>query len=208
MSDGNDRVCGADLLSGASPTHEPCGQRGIHPPTPVPAAAGPIASGERVAVSYDTRRDFREPRPSSSLVDGGGSPHSTGVARLLVACLVAVTSLAMPSSAGDDVPTFGGATSVRCWGSNNSGQCDVPSDLGPVSSEAAGGDHTLAFLEDGSVRCWGWNVSGQCDVPPDLGPVTAVAAGDGHTVALLEDCSVRCWGATTANATCRVILAR
>ena len=85
-------------------------------------------------------------------------------------------------------------SNVRCWGSNGSGQCDVPSGVGEagnlVTAVAAGWDHTVALLDDGSVRCWGYNYYGQCDVPSGVGEegnlVTAVAAGRGHTVALLD----------------------
>jgi hypothetical protein len=34
---------------------------------------------------------------------------------------------------------------VRCWGRNNSGQCNTPADLGPCSSVAAGFTHTVAL---------------------------------------------------------------
>ncbi|MCP3858580.1 MAG: hypothetical protein GY704_02915, partial [Phycisphaeraceae bacterium] len=40
--------------------------------------------------------------------------------------------------------------SVACWGHNNYGQCDVPSDIGtpenPVASVAAGGSITVVIL--------------------------------------------------------------
>ena len=64
--------------------------------------------------------------------------------------------------------------SVACWGSNDYGQCDVPSGIGtpenPVASVAAGGYHTVALLADGSVACWGSNGDGQCDTPEKLIP--------------------------------------
>ncbi|MDG2029630.1 MAG: hypothetical protein P8J45_01365, partial [Phycisphaerales bacterium] len=63
--------------------------------------------------------------------------------------------------------------SMRCWGYNYSGQCDVPSGVGEpgnlVTAVAAGGYHTVALLEDGSIRCWGRNNYGQCDVPSGVG---------------------------------------
>ena len=86
------------------------------------------------------------------------------------------------------------AQSVRCWGWNDFGQCDVPTNLRPVSMVAGGEIHTIALKTDGSVRCWGNNDLDQCAVPPDLGPVSMVAGGGYHTIALKTDGSVRCWG--------------
>jgi hypothetical protein len=85
--------------------------------------------------------------------------------------------------------------SVRCWGSNQWGECSVPADLGPVVAISAGNHHAVALLADGSVRCWGRNSSNQCTVPTDMGPAVAVAAGGSHTVALLANGTLRCWGA-------------
>ena len=61
--------------------------------------------------------------------------------------------------------------SVRCFGSNNHGQCSVPTELGAVKAVAVGWFHTCALLEDGSVRCFGLNANGQCSVPTDLSTV-------------------------------------
>jgi formylglycine-generating enzyme required for sulfatase activity len=73
---------------------------------------------------------------------------------------------------------------VRCWGSNNYGQCYTPADLGPCSSIAGGFYHTIALRIDGGVRCWGRNSEGQCNTPADLGPCSRVAAGPFHTIAI------------------------
>ena len=83
---------------------------------------------------------------------------------------------------------------VRCWGRNNGGQCDTPTDLGACSSVAGGGYHTIAIRIDGSGRCWGGNGYGQCYTPADLGPCSSIAAGRTHTIALRSDGIVRCWG--------------
>jgi alpha-tubulin suppressor-like RCC1 family protein len=74
---------------------------------------------------------------------------------------------------------------VRCWGSNLSGQLGdgttdarlnpvsvlasgtagaSPVVLGGVTQIAAGDSHTCALLEDGTVRCWGRNVDGRLGV--------------------------------------------
>jgi hypothetical protein len=71
---------------------------------------------------------------------------------------------------------------VRAWGYNGYGQCNVPSNLGPCSAVAGGIFHTIALRTDGTVRAWGDNGSGQCDVPANLGPCSAVAGGYYHTI--------------------------
>jgi hypothetical protein len=76
---------------------------------------------------------------------------------------------------------------VRAWGLNVSGQCTVPTDLGPCTAVAAGGIHSLALRQDGGVRAWGDDYFGQCTVPPDLGACTAVAAGSDHSLAIAFD---------------------
>ena len=77
--------------------------------------------------------------------------------------------------------------SVRCWGYNYYGQCDVPSDLGEVKQIASCYFHSMALLEDGTVRCWGHNDYGQCDVPADFGEVKQIASGPVfYSMALVE----------------------
>ena len=83
---------------------------------------------------------------------------------------------------------------VRCWGYNAQGQCNPPADLGPCSSVAGGGLHTIALRIDGGVRCWGYNSGGQCDPPADLGACSSVAGGGYHTIALRNDGGVQDWG--------------
>ena len=57
--------------------------------------------------------------------------------------------------------------SVVGWGSNDSGQLNVPA-LPPgltYVEVAAGAAHTLALRSDGSVVAWGSNSHGECNVP-------------------------------------------
>ena len=54
---------------------------------------------------------------------------------------------------------------VRCWGSNSSGQSSVPADLPAAASVSSGGSHTCALDESGGVHCWGSNSNGQSNVP-------------------------------------------
>jgi hypothetical protein len=92
---------------------------------------------------------------------------------------------------------------VVAWGSNASGQCDVPAGMTEVIEIAGGGwyfptdqrGHSAALLRDGTVRAWGSNQYGQCNVPPTLSAVTQIACGWAHTAALTQDGTVVVWGA-------------
>jgi hypothetical protein len=83
---------------------------------------------------------------------------------------------------------------VRCWGYNETYQCDTPSNIGAAIAVTAGSAHTVALRADRTVRCWGWNGYGQCNVPAGIGAVASISARGEHTVALLQDGSVRIWG--------------
>jgi len=83
---------------------------------------------------------------------------------------------------------------VRCWGSNYSGQTNVPSNLGAVTQVSSGGAHVCAVTVAQDVQCWGYNGFGQTDVPLDLGQVTQVSTGDTHSCAVTVAGLVRCWG--------------
>jgi alpha-tubulin suppressor-like RCC1 family protein len=86
---------------------------------------------------------------------------------------------------------------LRAWGDNQYGQCDVPQDFAqPVKQIVCGAHHTAVLSEDGTLCLWGCNLSGQCNVPPDFVPRTVkqIACGAYHTILLLEDDTVRAWG--------------
>jgi alpha-tubulin suppressor-like RCC1 family protein len=87
---------------------------------------------------------------------------------------------------------------VSAWGSNVSGCCDVPADLGPGVAVAAGRSFSMALLDGGGVRCWGDNSAGQCSVPEGLYAVRRIAAGTSHALALRADGSILCWGSNAA----------
>eukprot|EP01065_Artemidia_motanka_P050413 TRINITY_DN861_c0_g1_i2.p1 TRINITY_DN861_c0_g1~~TRINITY_DN861_c0_g1_i2.p1 ORF type:complete len:412 (+),score=119.95 TRINITY_DN861_c0_g1_i2:63-1238(+) len=77
---------------------------------------------------------------------------------------------------------------VRCFGSNEKGECDVPSDLRSAVSCACGRGSTAAVCADGSVRWWG-------TVGVDLGsgltaPCVAVALHEWYAVAVTADGSL------------------
>ncbi|MHB1307241.1 MAG: immunoglobulin domain-containing protein [Limisphaerales bacterium] len=84
---------------------------------------------------------------------------------------------------------------VVAWGSNQRGQCEVPSDLGEVIAVSAGHQHSVALRADGSVRAWGDNSLGQTRVPTEATNLVAVAAGGYHTLGLRADRTVLAWGA-------------
>ena len=88
---------------------------------------------------------------------------------------------------------------VRAWGGNALGQCNVPEGLTNVVAIAAGdgtwhGAHSLALQRNGKVVAWGYNGFGECEVPADLTMAVAIAAGWRHSAALQADGRVRVWG--------------
>ena len=113
-----------------------------------------------------------------------------------------------------------GDGSVATWGSDYSGQLDVPADLGPVTAVAAGGyfsyrgigvpdgvcGYALALRPDGTVVRWGGDGEGLgCDQidarmdPPDgLNDVVAISAGSRQALALRSDHTVVAWGSGVA----------
>ena len=105
---------------------------------------------------------------------------------------------------------------LRCWGSNTSGQLgngtginsSTPVAVSGITTAVAvsvGSDQSCALLADNTLRCWGRNTSGQLGNGTNIDsmtPVTvsgintavAVSAGGGHTCAALADGTLRCWG--------------
>jgi alpha-tubulin suppressor-like RCC1 family protein len=68
---------------------------------------------------------------------------------------------------------------VICWGSNQDGQCSVPTGLKDVVAVSARYYHAAALLRGGQLVCWGLNLRGECDVPANLlARVSAVADCD------------------------------
>ncbi len=110
------------------------------------------------------------------------------------------------------------AGTVRCWGSNQSGQlgngtmgkASLPVEAGVIPhgavALAAGKDHTCALNTDGSVYCWGANAHGQlgdgtaadrsapAPVQGLTDKVVLLVAGDSFSCALSESGGVKCWG--------------
>jgi alpha-tubulin suppressor-like RCC1 family protein len=85
-------------------------------------------------------------------------------------------------------------THVTAWGSNSSGQLNVPAGLNDAVSVNANNNTSLAMRADGTVIGWGSN-SGQLDIPAGLNNVVAVALGSSHGLALKADGTLAPWGA-------------
>jgi alpha-tubulin suppressor-like RCC1 family protein len=86
-------------------------------------------------------------------------------------------------------------TQIVPWGSNSSGQTNVPADLGNVLAIAAGGENSMALKSDGTVRVWGNNSYGQTNVPAGVSNAVAIACGGFyHCLALKGDGIVVGWG--------------
>jgi hypothetical protein len=80
----------------------------------------------------------------------------------------------------------GAAGSVVVWGSNTSGQANVPNNLTNVWTISSGTEasYNLALSANGTVQGWGGNTFGQTNVPAALTNVAAIAAGTGFAMAI------------------------
>ncbi len=149
-----------------------------------------------------------------------GQQHRQGRRRLVVASLLALTSI----GAAVGVPTAragaAGTAILESWGYNAYGQLGNGTTTnsttpGPVSlpagvtavAAAAGGDHSLAIGSNGTLYAWGQNGYGQLGngtTTASLTPVpvllpngvhaTEIAAGAFDSIALASDGNVYAWG--------------
>ena len=127
--------------------------------------------------------------------------------------------IAMAISAGSthSCAVIAGGT-VRCWGSNESGQLGdgthsssarpvLVSGVSDAVAVSAGGDFTCATLAGGTVKCWGSNEYGQlgtgttfADSPVPmvvvgLSDVVGIASGEWKKAcAVVSGGTVKCWG--------------
>jgi hypothetical protein len=81
-------------------------------------------------------------------------------------------------------------SSVRCWGTNASG--NASSLEGAFRAVSAGWLHTCGVQADRTIGCWGSNEYGQAS--PPTGEFIAASAGARHSCGLRPDHSVTCWG--------------
>ena len=84
------------------------------------------------------------------------------------------------------------------WGTNDSGQTNVPGGLSNVVAVAAGTAHSLALKADGTVIGWGRNDFNQTNVPANVTSAIAISAGGNQSLALRPDGTVVQWGQTNA----------
>ena len=89
--------------------------------------------------------------------------------------------------------SYGGLQVLASWGSNSSGQTNIPAGLTGVTAIAAGDYHSLALKSDGTVVRWG----SASAVPAGLTGVTAIAAGYDFSLALKNDGTVVGWGSNS-----------
>jgi type 1 fimbria pilin len=122
----------------------------------------------------------------------GANEHGQCEARQVVVGAVQV-------SAGDHSVAMRADGSIVAWGLNDSGQCNVPVNLGPVAFIGTGLNHTLAGMRDGTVRAWGQNTDGQCNVPPGLNDAIQVEGGWKQSAALRKNGTVIAWGSNQFN---------
>jgi uncharacterized Zn-binding protein involved in type VI secretion len=102
--------------------------------------------------------------------------------------------------AGDATAALLQDGSVRVWG-GALGAAIQPSDMGIVTSLAAGIGHLLALTSVGTVFGWGFDVYGESTPPDRLTGVIAIVAGGFHSLALKRDGSLVGWGDTTFGVT-------
>jgi alpha-tubulin suppressor-like RCC1 family protein len=104
-------------------------------------------------------------------------------------------SNALSSITSSDVPLT--LALIACWGSDASGQTNVPKGLTNIVAVAAGNTHILALNADGTVSAWGDTTAGQTNIPPGLANVVAIAGGGSESLALKGDGTVVAWGDNT-----------
>jgi alpha-tubulin suppressor-like RCC1 family protein len=87
---------------------------------------------------------------------------------------------------------------VVAWGSNTSGQTNVPAGLN-ATAVVGGSAHSLALQLDGSVVGWGDNLYKQINIPSSATNVVQLAAGGIHNLALRADGTLVAWGILVTN---------
>ena len=92
------------------------------------------------------------------------------------------------------------AHKVECLGTPQyqTGQEQVPADLGPAVDVSAGSFETCALLMDASVRCWGWSLSAATTVPAGLDSALSVTTDAGTACVVTKRETVTCWGSPYA----------
>lgn len=154
-------------------------------------------------------------KTNGMLGDGGAFTGDCTKTPTNVLGVSGVTQLAV--GAGHACVLSGG--SIKCWGSNNTGQLGVnngaqsfntATDVVGISNAvqiAAGSQNTCALLNDGTVKCWGRNHRGQLGgngtvgtsswvplVVPGVSGVAQINVGQDYVCARKANGTVSCWG--------------
>ncbi len=85
--------------------------------------------------------------------------------------------------------------SILAWGSNNYGQCNLPSPNENFLTVAGGQYHSLALKQDGSVLVFGDTGDNKGAIPSPNSGFQAISAGGNHSLAIRQsDGSIAAWG--------------
>ncbi len=150
----------------------------------------------------------------------GNGATLPGVDSLVPVVVTGLSGVIQISAGGYHTCALVAGGTVKCWGSNSSGQLGnglsgvgslvpvVVTGLSGVIQTAAGGDHSCALVLSGIVKCWGSNSFGQLGngatlpgvdslvpvVVTGLSGVIQIAAGKNRSCGLVTGGTVKCWG--------------
>jgi alpha-tubulin suppressor-like RCC1 family protein len=151
-------------------------------------------------------------------------PPPSPPATVILPAVPAIGSAAQRIATGLNHSCAISGSTLKCWGSNISGQLGLGSNVGATvstttaaaslvtdaSSVAAGKNTTCAVITGGAVKCFGANEADQVGEPggfgaaeptpvqvPGLSGTVQVGVGDEHACALRNDGTVWCWGDDT-----------
>ncbi len=197
------------------------GQNGLDS-YPYASRPAPVSKPARIGVSRGGGSGSVDYQYACATSDGGvlcwghnslgqlGRGTTSGIIALGVAPAISLSGVTQLSLGGSHSCAVDSAKSVRCWGSNVSGQLGfagagstpaIVAGVSDVAEVATGSAHTCARILDGGIVCWGSNMYGQTgggdgglfSVAGLPGPATRVFAGGLTSCALVGD-QLRCWG--------------
>ncbi len=83
---------------------------------------------------------------------------------------------------------------ARAWGSNQWGQCTLPSPCDGFLAACGGDRHSLGLMQDSTIVAWGDGSLGQCSIPAPNADFVGVAAGGFHSLGVRRDGTLIAWG--------------
>jgi len=90
--------------------------------------------------------------------------------------------------------------SALCWGDNDFGQLNAPTDVSNfVSISASRGFHSCGLTSEGQVICWGLNTNGQASPPNNGFGFTKIYTDYQSSCGLRDDGEIECWGGEDPN---------